>query len=91
MCGEGGGEGEGGARAGEPVYPAECYPVLQHLCHSVHRLCQGEVRGGLHQDMQNSHEGKNIQPHHKGVQETSGQGLPPIPIISKLNHNTLST
>ena len=45
------------------MHPAECDPVLQQLHHPVQGRGEGEVRGRLHQDLQDCHEAEDVQPH----------------------------
>ena len=57
------------------MHPAECDPVLQQLHHPVQGRGEGEVRGRLHQDLQDCHEAEDVQPHIKDMQEAAGQGV----------------
>ena len=45
------------------MHPAECDSVLQQLHHPVQGRGEGEVRGRLHQDLQDCHEAEDVQPH----------------------------
>ena len=49
--------------------------MLQHVRDQVRQLREGEVRGRVREDMQDSPEVAGIQPHCQDVQETSCQGL----------------
>ena len=49
--------------------------MLQDLRDQVHQLGQGEVSGGVREDLQDCPEVPRLQSHSADVQETSGEGL----------------
>ena len=57
------------------MHPAERDAVLQQLHHPVQGRGQGEVRGRLHQDLQDCHETEDVQPYIQDLQKTPGQGM----------------